>query len=176
MLDVAVAYNRYKFLGNEFLTWLWFIIDVHPECLKTIDESIFSISIGNRLVLENTATNASERITIKGDDAGLEEGFLALQKGAVVVEMSLVYKTQDEKEWKFSLKGESMAFSTLKLPQETGKMESRDDVEGAFLEKVYFYEKVIQLIQGLFFLFLKTKASSDWSTSTIKEIKTWMKA
>ena len=30
MLDVAVAYNRFKFLGEEFLTWLWFVIDQDP--------------------------------------------------------------------------------------------------------------------------------------------------
>lgn len=27
MLDVSVSYDRYKFLGYEFLTWLWFLIE-----------------------------------------------------------------------------------------------------------------------------------------------------
>ena len=27
MLDIATAYNKYKFLGNDFLTWIWFLIE-----------------------------------------------------------------------------------------------------------------------------------------------------
>ncbi|MDL2320985.1 hypothetical protein LJC47_01375 [Desulfosarcina sp. OttesenSCG-928-B08] len=175
MLDVAVAYNRYKFLGNEFLTWLWFTLDVHPELFKPLDETLVSLSIGNRLVLENTANNASELITIKGDDAGLEEGFLALRKGAVVVEMSLIYKT-DAHEWKFSIKGESLAFSSLKLPPETGKMENAEDIDGVFLEKVDLYERVIHLMDRLFVLFLKARASTAWNTATVAEIRKWIES
>ncbi|WP_246803994.1 hypothetical protein [Desulfosarcina cetonica] len=114
MLDVAVAYNRYKFIGNEFLTWLWFIIDANPDYLKTVDQTIVALNIGNRIVLENNSNDSSEIITIKGDDAGLEEGILSLRKGAVVIEMNLIYKTENQ-DWKFSLKGESLSFSGLKL-------------------------------------------------------------
>ena len=31
MLDLAVAYNRYRFLGDEFLTWLWYTIENDPD-------------------------------------------------------------------------------------------------------------------------------------------------
>ena len=34
MLDIAVAYNRYKFLGNEFLTWLWFMIETDESSFR----------------------------------------------------------------------------------------------------------------------------------------------
>ena len=27
MLDIATAYNRYKFIGHEFLTWLLYLIE-----------------------------------------------------------------------------------------------------------------------------------------------------
>jgi len=42
-----------------------------------------------------------ETVTIKGDDAGLEEGLLALRKGAVVSEINLAYKS-GEQEWSFT--------------------------------------------------------------------------
>jgi hypothetical protein len=73
MLDVAVAYNRYKFIGEEFLTWLWYIIDTSQNRLKSIDNEIDSLEIGNRIVIENRKNESTERITIKGDNAGLEE-------------------------------------------------------------------------------------------------------
>ncbi|RZB37697.1 MAG: hypothetical protein SRB2_00799 [Desulfobacteraceae bacterium Eth-SRB2] len=93
MLDIAVAYNRYKFLGNEFLTWLWFIIETDQNRLRQYDPDLVSLNIGSRMVLENTRNNAKETVTIKGQDADLEEGLLALKKGSVVTEIHLSYKT-----------------------------------------------------------------------------------
>ena len=52
MLDVAVAYNRYQFLGEEFLTWLWFVIEQDPSILRKADSDLTSFEIGNRIVLE----------------------------------------------------------------------------------------------------------------------------
>ena len=172
MLDVAVAYNRYQFLGNEFLTWLWFTIDTAPSFFQTVDASITSLTIGNRIVLENSINDASEIITIKGDDAGLEEGLLSLRKGAVVVEMNLIYKAENQ-EWKFTLKGESLSFSGLKVP-ETGPVESAEDIEGSVLEKTYLFEKIIDFINQLFFYFLKKRIHLDWNNQIVGEIKKWI--
>ena len=173
MLDVAVAYNRYKFIGNEFLTWLWFTIETNQAFFKTVDETITSINLGNRMVLENSINDASEIITIKGDDAGLEEGLLSLRKGAVVVEMNISYKTENQ-EWKFTLKGESLSFSGLKVP-ETGPVESKDDIEGIVLEKAYLYEKAIDVVTNLFNSFLKLRSTDQWNQKTVPQIKKWLK-
>ena len=84
MLDVAVAYNRYRFLGDEFLTWLWFSIETQQEEIRNLDQEQerVVVEIGNRVALENRRRNAVESIVIKGDDAGLEEGLLSLKKGS----------------------------------------------------------------------------------------------
>jgi hypothetical protein len=172
MLDIAVAYNRYKFMGNEFLTWLWYTIDTNPSFFQTVDESILSLNIGNRIVLENNINDTSEIITIKGDDAGLEEGLLSLRKGAVVIEINLVCKAENQ-EWKFTLKGESLSFSGLKVP-ETGPMESKDEVEGIVLEKIYLFEKAVNLVNHLFNHFLKLRSTLDWNEQTVVQIRKWI--
>lgn len=174
MLDVAVAYNRFKFIGNEFLTWLWFTIDTNQNFLKTVDETITSLNVGNRIVLENNINDTHEIITIKGDDAGLEEGLLSLKKGAVVIEMNLSYKTENQ-EWKFTLKGESLSFSGLKVP-ETGPVETKDDIEGIMLEKAYLYEKAIDLVTNLFTTFLKLRSTVQWDKESVPEIKKWLQS
>ena len=172
MLDVAVAYNRYKFIGNEFLTWLWFTIDTNQRFFKTVDETITSLYLGNRIVLENSVNDAIEIITIRGDDAGLEEGILSLRKGAVVIEMNLSYKTENQ-EWKFTLKGENLSFTGLKVP-ETGPVETKADVEGMVLEKTYLYEKAIELVNRLYNIFLQLRASVEWNQKTVPDMKNWI--
>jgi hypothetical protein len=172
MLDIAVAYNRYKFIGNEFLTWLWFTIDTNQPFFKKVDETITSLYLGNRIVLENCINDAFEIITIKGDDAGLEEGLLSLRKGAVVIEMNLSYKTENQ-DWKFTLKGESLSFAGLKVP-ETGPLETTDDIEAMVLEKAYLYDKAIDLVNRLFNVFLKLRSTVEWNQKTVPKIKKWL--
>jgi hypothetical protein len=172
MLDVAVAYNRYKFLGFEFLTWLWFTIENDQAYLKTLQEDLASLDIGNRVVLENRQSEAMETVTIKGDDAGLEEGRLALKKGAVVTEMNLSFKFGDQK-WQFNLKGESLGMGNLKTP-EAGPVESKDDLEGAMLEKSYLYDKAMSFVSLIFNAFMKHRISYEWNHEIVPQIRKWI--
>lgn len=172
MLDVSVAYNRFKFLGNEFLTWLWFVIEQDPGQLENVMEDPISLTVGNRIVLTNRINDAVETITIKGDDADLQEGLLALGKGAKVTEINLVLGAQGN-EWRFSLKGESLAFSGVKTP-ETGQVETGDDVEGAVLEKAYLHERIVLFTDNTFKKFLTLRLSDKWRGKEVPRIKKWI--
>ncbi len=174
MLDVSVAYNRYKFLGNEFLTWLWFIMDADQTSIVKTNKDMVSLEMDNRIVLENSLDNRVENIRIKGDDAGLEEAKLSLQKGGIVTELNFSLKT-GEHEWKFNIKGESLNISSLKSP-ETGKIEKKEDVEGAVLEKIYLYEKVVSLIENLYKQFIHIRISNKWNSEAVPRIKKWIKS
>lgn len=172
MLDVAVSYNRYKFLGYEYLTWLWFAIEKNQDEITKLEQEPVSLEIGNRIVLVNKHKDTVESITIKGDNAGLEEGILALKKGAVVTELNLSCKTGDQ-EWRFTVKAESLHMAGLKCPQ-TGSVESQEDLEGAVLEKVYLYEKAFQLTDNLFKQFITLRVSEDWDKRVVPLIRQWM--
>lgn len=172
MIDIAVAYNRYRFLGNEFLTWLWFTIENDMDTIKQCDSELLELDVGNRMVLENRLANGKETITIKGDAAGLEEAMLALNKGALITDLHLSYKSGTI-QWTFSIKGESLGFAGLKLP-ETGPMESGDDMEGIILEKIYLYEKPFELMEKLYSAFSKIRLSEQWEATTLPSIKKWL--
>ncbi|MGD9044116.1 MAG: hypothetical protein PVG06_10405 [Desulfobacterales bacterium] len=172
MLDVAVAYNRFKFLGDEFLTWLWFVIEKDPAIFKDMDPDLTSFEIGNRIVLEKRRKESVERITIKGDNANFEEGMLALNKGALVTELNLVCRTTEHK-WAFTLKGESLNLSGFKTPK-IAPLQGPDDLEDAVLEKVFLYDKILQFLEKLYKTFIKLRTSSNWQNRTVPLIIKWM--
>ena len=172
MLDVSVSYNRYKFLGHEFLTWLWFVIENDRNKLRNLENELISLDIGNRIVLENRLNDTLETITIKGDDAGLEEGVLSLKKGAVVTELNLSYKEANQ-EWRFTIKGESLSIANLRTP-DTKQIESQEEVEGAVIEKAFLYNKAAQLIDTLFAQFIKLRISNEWNKQVIQRLRDWM--
>ncbi|MDD2316816.1 MAG: hypothetical protein PHD57_05660 [Desulfobacterales bacterium] len=174
MLDVSVSYNRYKFIGYEFLTWLWYVIENDKDILSDSESPDALVEIGNRLVLQNHLTHTVETITIKGDDAGLEEAYMALQKGAVVTEINLSYKSE-EQIWRFCLKGESLGISNLKTP-DTAPIEKKEDIEGAILEKGYLYEKLFSFLDKTFNRFINLRISEAWSMNIVPEIQKWIRS
>jgi len=172
-LDIAVAYRRYQFVGDEFLTWLWYIIERDTRLLNRLDKDLAALEIGNRMVFENRyRRDSGETVTVKGEEANMDEGLLALKKGAMVTEVNLVYRSGDQ-EWRFNLKGESLNISSLRVP-ESGKVETKEDIEGAVIEKIYFYEKILNLINGLFKYFIKIRVSNEWSSKTVPAMRKWI--
>ena len=174
MLDIATAYNKYSFLGNEFLTWLWYLIETDQDITSMINaEEPIRFDIGNSLVLENNLGDKSkERITIKGDQAGLEEGTTALKKGAWVTDINLLCKIGED-EFKFSIKGESFNLTGLKPPT-IDTSASGDEIEGMVIEKTYLILKVIQVIDTLFLKYVDKRSSDDWKTKEFQAIKNWV--
>jgi len=174
MLDVAVAFSRYRFLGPEFLTWLWYAIETAPDAIKAAALGRGILTVGDRIVLESSADQPVERVTITGENADLGEGMLALRKGALVAELRLHYTAGDQ-EWRFSVKGDTLALMGLKTPP-SAPVETRDEVEGAVVEKVGLCEEVVRLLDSLFLRFIKLRVSERWREKTIPGMKTWVKA
>ncbi len=173
-MDVAVAYNRFKFIGEEFLTWLWFVIATDPKLALKYDPDFVGLEVGNRMVLENKRKESDERVTIKGDGASLEEGILALRKGAMVIEINLVYRCA-ELRWQFTVKGESLNISSLSIPH-SGLPESDEDLEGIVLERADLYDRAIKLLENLFRHFIKLRISSTWKNKTRAAIGQWIQS
>ena len=172
MLDLAVAYNRYRFLGDEFLTWLWFLIENDQNTFRTIDSDCTAVEIGNRIVLENRKRKSLERISIRGDDAGLEEGRLALKKGALLSELSLVVKT-GEYQWEFNLKGESLNLSSLRTPGPS-LPPSPEEMELFFLDKSERINKITNFVEIAFKMFVRIRVTSRWPNKIVPNIKKWI--
>jgi hypothetical protein len=174
MIDVAIAYNRYKFLGEEFLTWLWYVIENDQFLIKNFDRNFVGLEIGDRIVFENRRKESPERITIKGEEAGLEEGILALKNGALVTELNMIYRSA-ELVWQFTLKGESLNISSLNIPK-TDLPDSDEDIEGFVLEKLFLYDKSLQLVKNLFAHFVKLRISNKWLNKEVSSIRKWIQS
>ena len=174
MLDLSAAYNKFRFLGDEFLTWVWYHIDTRQEVFRSADPDCTTLEIGNRIVLENRRGKSVERISIRGDEAGLEEGKLALTKGALVTELSLVFKT-GEHVWSFSVKGESLNVSALKTPGPS-QPQSQEEMEIFLIDRAGQLNKILLFVQNLYTLFIRARVSGTWNSKSVPAIKKWVHA
>ena len=174
MIDIATAYGKYKFLGYEFLTWLWFCIENDPGLLVAMDHGVQRIHIDSRIVLENPAMDRTERITVKGNPANFDTGMLSLQQGALVTEMGILLQG-DGYEWRLTLKGENFSVSNLKTPP-TAPIETAEDLESAVLEKAYLLDQAMAAIDQLYQTFIKQRLSPTWQKQTVFRIVQWIES
>ena len=174
MLDLSTAYNRYRFLGDEFLTWTWYLVETKPDVFRTADPDCTTLEIGNRVVLENRRSKSVERISIRGDEAGLEEGKLALKKGALVTELSLVFKT-GEHQWSFSIKGESLNVSSLKTPGPS-QPQSQEEMEIFLIDRAGQLNKILLFVQNLYKIFIQARVANSWASKEVPSISKWVRS
>ena len=43
MMDVDVDYKLYQFLGEEFLTWMWYVIEKDKNMIKNFENDFVSL-------------------------------------------------------------------------------------------------------------------------------------
>ena len=174
MLDIATAYNKYKFLGNDYLTWIWFLIETDQNISSLLNsKDIVTLEVGNSIVLENKLGDKSmEKISIKGDQAGLEEGTTALKKGAYVTNINLVCKINED-EYRFTIKGESFNVSGLKTPK-TDLSNKENEIEGLVLEKAFFCFNIFNVIDTLFLKYIEQRTADDWNIKGLQDIRSWI--
>ena len=77
--------------------------------------------------------------------------------------------------WQFTLKGESLNISSLSLPS-TGTPETEEDIEGVVLEKIFLYEKALQLLDKLYSHFIKIRVADTWQSKEIPLIGKWIQS
>ncbi len=170
MFDISLSYNRYGFLGCEFLLWLWFCSN-NSGLYKLFDNKNEALEIGNKIILEKKNNSSFEKITIKGEEADLEEAMISLKKGAIVKELNFLYK-KENKEWRFTITGENLCFTNLKIP-DVGFIETKKDIEGFVVEKIYSYNLIFCLIDDLYNKYILLRISDEWK-HIVFDIKKWM--
>jgi hypothetical protein len=172
MLDVSVSYERYRFLGPEFLTWLWYACEDDSEGLRVSDRQGLALSVGNRIVIQKSGEGGAEEVRVRGETADFDEAMLALRKGGLVTELHLECSRGDQV-WRFTLKGENLAMIGLRTPP-LAPPEEADEIEGAVLEKVALCEQVVDLVEALFQRFMKLRISQAWRREIVPKIRAWV--
>ncbi len=158
-MDVVDMYSDFPFIGNEFLTWLWF---------KEDTESGFEFCTGTKIVF----TKESETITIKGEESELIIGKMAMIDGYIVTEMQIVYSS-DDPQYTFTMKGSDLSFNGLKTPIVEGDGSDNEE-EGLIIENIYLINDVASAIDKLFRRFILDRVEDSTWRDTIENIEKWI--
>lgn len=175
LLDIATAYNKFQFLGYEFLLWLWYTSEKEPEVISRVagvNRSV-EVTVGNSITIEIQGGGYPERITIKGEDAGFEEAFLAINKGGSIVQINLVFKIENE-EFRFTLNGDDFSVRNLKCPPSETSPSTEYEIEGAILEKWFLNSEVFGCLDSLYDHFITIRLTDELRKDLVSKIGQWV--
>jgi hypothetical protein len=164
------ALNDGRFLGSEFLTWVWFYIEKLGGSIQAGDK-IANVHLGERMVLVLPG-DRKERVVCTTQTNFLHEARTGLRQGKVVDEAQLLLMIGDN-EYLLTLDSSLWALRGLKTPKQLPDYGS-EDRDGRFLEKMYFIEEVFSVLEVLYMRFLADRLTPGWETDTLVQLQKWI--
>ncbi len=127
------AFFEGRFLGYEFLTWVWFLSETADGKIRLEDGREAEVHLGDHLNL-SLPDDGNERVICTTQASDLYEARTALQHGKLVEEAQLFIQL-GENEYFLKLDTNLWALRSLKTPKQI-KEQVEEDLDGQFLKHV----------------------------------------
>jgi hypothetical protein len=162
-------------LGQEFLTWLWFISEIKGGQFATVDQKdSFIVYVERSIAVQGGEGETLETTTVTGATSDLMEARLGVSTGKKVTK-ALIRIEHNTEAWQFALKAEDFSISSLKTPK-VEKDQEDEEIDGAFLEKIYLIETCLKYLDQLYAQFLINRLNADSWAISCEMIKMWLDA
>lgn len=175
-MDLVDLIVEKRFLGQEFLTWLWWKSEERGGSVDLPGEGDITVVFEKHMLLESGEGESIEKIVCTGLQAELQEARTGLRMGKKLEQARIVIG-HNSYEYSFTLAAALMEFRNVRLPKteatenETG--DNPEEVEGMTLERIYLFEELIKLVNGLFKIFLDVRLSEAWQDE-LEKVRSWV--
>jgi hypothetical protein len=174
-MDLVDLIAEKRFLGQEFLTWLWYKSDERGGTVFLPGTGDIQLVFEKHMLLEYGEGESFEKIVCQGLQAELKEARTGLRMGKKL-EQARIHLVLGEYEWFLTLKGSMLEFRNVKLPKTMTGAEESDDpdaVEGRLLDRIGLLETATRAVDDLFRIFLEVRTSAGWQEELVK-VSTWI--
>ena len=174
-MDLVDLIAEKRFIGQEFLTWLWWKSEERGGVVSIPGEGDIVVVFEKHMLLEYGEGENNESIICRGLQTELREARTGLVMGKKL-EQARIQLTHQDYEWNFTMAAALMEFRNVKLPKtggETGNDDNPEEREGMILERIFLFEELIRLVLDLFRVFLKVRISENWREELLK-IREWV--
>jgi len=166
---VAKAVDLKDFVGNEWLTWLWWQAETNEGLIETPSSGEIAITIDKALDMD-CAWDTTGKQTLRGDGpTRLPEAGEALREGKWPRKMGLLL-SDGENGWELSVQGDKYQLGSAKLPDVEDAQTPRDLTE----HRLLMTRKLIDAIDGLYRAFVDLRVSGKWP-ATRSAMQAWVR-
>jgi hypothetical protein len=159
--------NR-DFLGNEFLLWLWYVLDQESDTLKLSDGSEATVMMARTLVLECPRGQTGRESISSDGPTQLPEARRAIQSGKLPRKAGLTLVRHDQT-YELTLQAETLAVTGAKLPLPEA-VEERPRLE----ERVTQVRHLLETLDLLYDAFGQRRFGAGWPKE-LSKIQKWLR-
>jgi hypothetical protein len=154
-------------LGNEFLLWLWFVLETEGDTLALPDQSAVAVMLSRTLLLECPRAQSGSETIRSTSPTKLPEARRAIQAGKLPRQAGLILVRHDQ-EYELTLQAETLAVSGAKLP--SGE-ENEDRLHQE--ERVGQLRHLIETVDLLYHAFLHRRLAAGWPKE-LEQMQKWL--
>jgi recombination associated protein RdgC len=165
--DLGERIETTRFLGNEYLAWLWCTSEL---CNGRVDVTkVGELELWFGKVLEfGRLLEPAERVTVRGTSpSAAPEAREALRQGKLPTK-GRVFARWADREFTWQLIADRLAIAGAAIP----KVLAADDSE-AFLERMDLVGQLEAALYGLYSLFLRLRLGAAWERDALPILRGW---
>lgn len=162
--------SEFGFLGEEFLTWLWFRSETGRGTFTLAGDSTVGVSLDDFLCIGG-GDGETEQTLRHGLPTRTPEATVALSAGKRLARARLIVAEGDD-EWTFTLDGQRFAFGSVK----NTNSDPEDDPAGRDLARIRSFVRIGEIVEALYAVFLEQRLGPSFDESGIPEMRAWVAA
>lgn len=166
-MDLVDLIQTRRFLGSEFLMWLWYKCEVFENRMNIGDKPC-EVWFDQQITLEAFVVETEQSKLRGASPTFTPEAKEALRQGKLPTQAKLRV-VHDGQEYGFTFKAPEFQTSGVKIPA----LMSREEDE-KFYERMYLIETLEKVLGALYDEFLGLRLRDVWSASVVPALRAWV--
>lgn len=162
--------ETHGFLGEEFLTWLWFRWESDGGEFHLPGGRVVGIMIDDFLSFAAPSDDETEQTLRHGLPTRTEEARTALRQGRRLRRARLIV-AEGQRQWNVTIDGASMQLAGVKLPEDAEEAESDQDRTA---DRAANWFALHEIVLALYAMFLKERLADGYRQTSGERQAQWM--
>ncbi|MBL8754235.1 MAG: hypothetical protein JNK15_13115 [Planctomycetes bacterium] len=162
--------DTHGFLGEEFLTWLWFRWETEGGDFTLPGGRLVGVALDDFLLFAAKSEDETEQTLRRGLPTRTAEARTALRQGHRLRKARLLV-AEGSRQWSATLDATTLTLGGVKLPEDAEECES--DVDRT-ADRSANWLALHEIVQGLYGQFLRERLRADYKKSGAEKQARWM--
>ncbi|MDW7771504.1 MAG: hypothetical protein SCH71_01310 [Desulfobulbaceae bacterium] len=174
-MDLVDLIQEKRFLGQEFLAWLWFKSEERSGTIDLPGTGDVLVVFEKHMLLELGEGDESEKVICRGLQTELKEARTGLLMGKKP-EQARIRLARGDYEFNVTLTASTMEFRNVRLPKTVAEGDEGDNpesMEARILERISLFEQLLELVNDLFRMYIAVRASDRWEDELVN-MRKWI--
>ena len=169
-MDYVDRIERARFLGREFLVWLWYETEAREGVLPLSSGESCEVWLEEQLTLVGAETDAKTESKLRSAmPSASPEAKEALRQGKLPVKAKIRI-ARGAQTWGFLFDADTLGIASSQIP---AVLDEENDER--FYERMELVETLEAMIADLLGTFLELRTSAVWDAEVMPRLRAWVK-